>query len=102
MAFFNPKLRTSAFTIAHSNAQADKQCKAGRYERSPDQVDTRAGSYERKLETLPARPESRVRPSVGISTSLRTRSSVDSCRAIVIDPSAERSGPPSSTLPMSV
>jgi putative transposase len=33
------------------DAEADELCKAGRYERSPDRVDTRAGSYERKLET---------------------------------------------------
>jgi len=26
-------------------------CGAGRYERSPDRIDTRAGSYERNLET---------------------------------------------------
>jgi transposase-like protein len=33
------------------DAEADELCKAGRYERSPDRVDTRAGSYERSLET---------------------------------------------------
>jgi putative transposase len=32
-------------------AEADPICKAGRYERSPERVDTRAGHYERKLET---------------------------------------------------
>ena len=32
-------------------AEADAMCKAQRYERSPDRVDTRAGSYERKLHT---------------------------------------------------
>lgn len=32
-------------------AEADQICKAGRYERSPERVDTRAGHYERKLET---------------------------------------------------
>lgn len=32
-------------------AEADQLCGAQRYERSPDRVDTRAGSYERKLET---------------------------------------------------
>jgi transposase-like protein len=31
--------------------EADQICKAGRYERSPERVDTRAGHYERKLET---------------------------------------------------
>jgi transposase-like protein len=32
-------------------AEVDQLCGAQRYERSPDRVDTRAGSYERKLET---------------------------------------------------
>jgi transposase-like protein len=32
-------------------AEADQLCGAKRYERSPDRVDTRAGSYERKLQT---------------------------------------------------
>ena len=32
-------------------AEADQLCGAGRYERSADRVDTRAGSYERKLVT---------------------------------------------------
>jgi len=32
-------------------AEADGLCGAGRYERSPDRVDTRAGHYGRKLET---------------------------------------------------
>lgn len=31
--------------------EADEMCKAQRYERSPDRVDTRAGSYKRKLHT---------------------------------------------------
>jgi transposase-like protein len=33
------------------DAEADQLCGAQRYERSPDRVDTRAGSYERKLHT---------------------------------------------------
>lgn len=33
------------------DAEADALCGAQRYERSPDRVDTRAGSYERKLHT---------------------------------------------------
>lgn len=33
------------------DAEADALCNAQRYERSPDRVDTRAGSYERKLHT---------------------------------------------------
>lgn len=32
-------------------AEADELCGAKRYERSPDRLDTRAGSYERRLET---------------------------------------------------
>ena len=43
-------------------AEADMLCKATRYERSPDRVDTRAGHYQRKLHTKAgevtvARPE---------------------------------------------
>ena len=33
------------------DAEADALCGAQRYERSPERVDTRAGSYERKLHT---------------------------------------------------
>lgn len=33
------------------DAEADALCGAGRYERSPDRVDTRAGTYDRKLHT---------------------------------------------------
>lgn len=33
------------------DAEADALCGAGRYERSPDRVDTRAGHYTRKLQT---------------------------------------------------
>jgi putative transposase len=33
------------------DAEADELCKAGRYERNADRVDTRACSYERNLET---------------------------------------------------
>ena len=33
------------------DAEADRLCQARRYERSPDRLDTRAGSYERKLVT---------------------------------------------------
>jgi len=32
-------------------AEADRLCRAGRYERSPERVDTRAGHYRRKLHT---------------------------------------------------
>ncbi len=33
------------------DAEADRICQAGRYERSPERQDTRAGSYERQLQT---------------------------------------------------
>ena len=33
------------------DAEADRLCNAKRYERTPDRVDTRAGSYQRKLQT---------------------------------------------------
>ena len=33
------------------DAEADRLCQAGRYERSAERVDTRAGSYQRKLHT---------------------------------------------------
>lgn len=33
------------------DAEADALCQAQRYERSPDRVDTRAGTYKRKLQT---------------------------------------------------
>lgn len=33
------------------DAEADKLCQASKYERSPDRVDTRAGSYSRSFET---------------------------------------------------
>lgn len=33
------------------DAEADQLCQAGRYERSPERLDTRAGSYPRKLHT---------------------------------------------------
>ncbi len=32
-------------------AEAEQLCRAGRYERSPERVDTRAGHYQRKLQT---------------------------------------------------
>ena len=41
------------------DAEADELCNAQRYEHSPDRVDTRAGSYNRKLHTRPERLRSR-------------------------------------------
>lgn len=33
------------------DAEADRLCKATRYQRSPERIDTRAGHYQRKLHT---------------------------------------------------
>ncbi len=41
-------------------AEADELCKAKRYERSADRVDTRAGSYRRKLTTKAGEVELKV------------------------------------------
>ena len=42
------------------DAEADKLCNAKRYERTPDRVDSRAGSYSRKLETKAGKVSLRV------------------------------------------
>ena len=42
------------------DAEADQLCNAGRYERSPDRQDTRAGSYKRKLHTKAGEVELKV------------------------------------------
>ena len=42
------------------DAEADHLCQARRYERTPDRVDTRAGSYARGLETKAGRVELKV------------------------------------------
>jgi transposase-like protein len=42
------------------DAEADILCGAGRYERSPDRVDTRAGHYKRKLHTKAGEVELKV------------------------------------------
>ena len=42
------------------DAEADKLCNAGRYERSPDRADTRAGHYTRKLHTKAGEVELKV------------------------------------------
>ena len=42
------------------DAEADEMCKAQRYEHSPDRVDTRAGSYTRKLHTKAGEVEVKV------------------------------------------
>ena len=41
----------STFIQTLMGAEADALCGARRYQRSPDRVDTRAGSYTRKLQT---------------------------------------------------
>jgi hypothetical protein len=42
------------------DAEADRLCRAGRYERSAERVDTRAGSYSRSLDTKAVRVELKV------------------------------------------
>jgi transposase-like protein len=42
------------------NADADRACNAGRYERKPDRQDTRAGSDTRKLQTMAGEVELKV------------------------------------------
>ncbi|HEY8522078.1 MAG TPA: IS256 family transposase [Gammaproteobacteria bacterium] len=42
------------------DAEADEMCRAQRYERSPDRVDTRAGHYTRKLQTKAGEVEIKV------------------------------------------
>lgn len=42
------------------DAEADEMCKAQRYERSPDRIDTRAGSYTRKLHTKAGEVEVKI------------------------------------------
>ena len=42
------------------DAEADRLCRARRYERKPERVDTRAGSYERSLETKAGKVTLRV------------------------------------------
>ena len=42
------------------DAEADRLCKAGRYERVADRVDTRAGHYERGLQTQVGEVELKV------------------------------------------
>jgi transposase-like protein len=42
------------------DAEADDMCRAQRYERSPDRVDTRAGHYKRKLHTKAGEVEVKV------------------------------------------
>ncbi len=45
---------------AFLDAEADGLCKAGRYERSPERMDTRAGHYRRGLETKAGRVDLKV------------------------------------------
>ena len=42
------------------NAEADAICNASRYQRTPDRLDTRAGSYHRKLLTKAGEVELKV------------------------------------------
>jgi transposase-like protein len=42
------------------NAEADAICHAGRYQRTPDRLDTRAGTYQRKLLTKAAKRKAKL------------------------------------------
>ena len=42
------------------DAEADELCKAGRYQRTAERVDTRAGSYQRNLETKAGKVQLKV------------------------------------------
>ena len=42
------------------NEEADAICNAGRYQRSPDRQDTRAGTYKRKLLTTSGKVELKI------------------------------------------
>ena len=53
------------------DAEADEMCNAQRYEHSPDRVDTRAGSYKRKLHTKAGEVE--VKDAQAAQTDLRDR-----------------------------
>ena len=57
------------------DAEADQLCGAGRYERSEARQDTRAGSYERTLQTGAGEVKSKVR-SCGARPSRRRSSNV--------------------------
>jgi putative transposase len=50
---FDELVRSSveATLNAMLDAEADELCRAKRYERSPDRMDTRSGSYPRRLQT---------------------------------------------------
>ena len=50
----------NAMLDAEAEAEADEMCHAQRYEHSPDRVDTRAGSYKRKLHTKAGEVEVKV------------------------------------------
>ena len=54
------------------DAEAERVCQAGRYERSPERQDTRAGSYERKLQTKAGE----VTPEMAKLTGLRPGTAV--------------------------
>ena len=52
------------------DAEAEQICRAQRYERSADRVDTRAGHYERKLQTKAGEVQLRV-PKLRVSMWVR-------------------------------
>jgi putative transposase len=51
------------------DAEADQLCGAGRYERSPARQDTRAGSYDRTLQTSAGEVKSQDNRSASTSVS---------------------------------
>jgi len=52
------------------DAEADRLCQASRYERAAERTDTRAGHYQRKLQTSSASPKGRRRiTKVGVAFS---------------------------------
>src|SRR5690242_9027417 len=57
-------------------AEADVICGATRYERSPERMDTRAGSYERKLETKAGVVTRRCRSCVHCRSKRRSSSAI--------------------------
>jgi putative transposase len=56
------------------DAEADRLCGAGRYERSEARQDTRAGSYERTLQTSAGEVNLKVPRSLSVTVDGRARS----------------------------
>ena len=80
------------------DAEADRVAGAGKYERSPERMDTRAGSYQRKLQTKagevtlkvprPAVPQGRVPEVVAMLKAIHAqedRASAEQKAALVVE-----------------